>query len=246
MQFHWLNKQNKEKLIIFFAGWSFDYKPFEFLDCEDFDVLTVYDYNSLKLSETVPGSRLDLAVQHANNHPTSQSLKPSTDINSLFTSKKECYLIAWSMGVFTAYLLKDQLPAFSKKIAVNGTPYPVDDEFGIPQKPFLLTLRHAKTGLEGKFYQNIFKNPEEYERYTKTPVGRTIENRVSELYSLYEKIKNTDFIYEPYYDKAIVSSHDRIIPPKNQMNFWKEKAEIIESGHFPFYNFKSWNEILCR
>ena len=38
MQLHWLNKQNNDKLIIFFAGWSFDYKPFEFLDCEVFDV----------------------------------------------------------------------------------------------------------------------------------------------------------------------------------------------------------------
>lgn len=214
MQFHWLNKQNNDKLIIFFAGWSFDFKPFEFLDCRDFDVLMLYDYNDFELPE-IP-------------------------------QYKENYLLAWSMGVFTAYQLRDKLPQFNKKFAINGTPFPVDNEFGIPEKPFLLTLRHAKTGLEGKFYQNIFEKPEEFERYQTSPVERSIENRVEELQTLYDKIKVTDKTYETFYDKALVSSGDKIIPFKNQLNFWKEKAEIIESGHFPFYNFKNWNEILCK
>ena len=218
MQFHWLNKQNKENLIIFFAGWSFDETPFKFLDCGDFDVIIMYDYNKLDL--------------------------PKTD----FSNYKNINLIAWSMGVFVAYLLKDELPKFSKKIAVNGTAKPVDDAFGIPQKPFLLTLRHAKTGLEGKFYQNIFNSNEEFEKYIKTPVKRTIENRETELRALYEKIKTTEINYTHFYDKALISAHDKIIPTKNQVNFWQENSEIemLESGHFPYYNFKSWNEILCK
>ncbi len=216
MQFHWLNKQNNDKLIIFFTGWSFDEKPFEFLECGDFDVIIFYDYNNLELNK----------IPHY----------------------KEYFLIAWSMGVFTAYLLKDILPDFSKKIAINGTPHPVDKNFGIPEKPFLLTLRHAAKGLEGKFYQNIFDTQQEYERYLNTPVKRTIDNRVSELNSIYEKIKNTEITYKPYYNKAIISSNDKIIPTQNQINFWQDNADtkLIESGHFPYYNFKSWNEILCR
>ena len=43
-------------------------------------------------------------------------------------------LIAWSMGVFTAYLLKDLFADFNHKIAVNGTVTPVDNDFGIPVK----------------------------------------------------------------------------------------------------------------
>ena len=218
MQFHWLNKQNKENLIIFFAGWSFDETPFKFLDCGDFDVIIMYDYNKLDL--------------------------PKTD----FSNYKNINLIAWSMGVFVAYLLKDKLPKFTKKIAINGTIKPVDYEFGIPQKPFLLTLRHAKTGLEGKFYQNIFNKNEEFEKYIKAPVKRTIENRETELRALYEKIKTTEINYTHFYDKALISTHDKIIPTKNQVNFWQENSEIemLESGHFPYYNFKSWNEILCK
>lgn len=158
-----------------------------------------------------------------------------------------------------AYLMREHLPKFTKKLAINGTPFPVDDEFGIPQKPFLLTLRHAKTGLEGKFYQNIFDKSEEFERYQTTPVERSIENREEELKTLYAKIK-TEILKQvqdgkfsnkfndalAYYDKALVSSNDKIIPTKNQLNFWGDKAEILISGHFPYYNFTSWNEILCR
>ena len=216
MQSHWLNKQNNNKLIIFFTGWSFDYKPFEFLNCEDFDVLIIYDYNDLELPQ-IP-------------------------------EYKEYFLISWSMGVYTSYLLKDKLPKFTKKIAINGTPFPVNDEYGIPLKPFILTLRHAKTGLEGKFYQNIFNSENEYTQYTKTQVERTIENRVSELNTLYSKIKSTEISYQNYFDTAIISNNDKIIPTKNQMNFWKGKADIktVESGHFLYYNFTSWNEILCK
>ena len=217
MQHTWLNRQNNTELIIFFAGWSFDEKPFEFLDCGGADVLFVYDYNEI----CVLGK----------------------EIFAKYTKKT---LLTWSMGVFAAYLLKDEFKDFDKKIAINGTPFPVDDTFGIPQKPFFLTLRHAKTGLEGKFYKNIFEKENEFERYSKTPVSRSIENRVEELKSLYEKIKSTNIDYENFYDFSLISANDKIIPPKNQLNFWEKHApyKILESGHFPFYNYKCWDEII--
>ena len=221
MQYHWLNKQDNENLIIFFAGWSFDFKPFEFLSCEDYDVLVIYDYNNVTTSECEN-------FQHINNY-------------------KNKYLITWSMGVYIAYQLRNQLPKFDKKIAINGTPFPVDDEFGIPQKTFLLTLRHAKIGLEGKFYQNIFKTDEEHQKYIQTPVERTIDNRVSELNELYKIIKETPKEYIKYYDTAFVSTADKIIPSKNQFNFWQTygtSVQTLESGHFPYYNYTSWKDLL--
>ena len=216
MQYAWLNKQNNDKLIVFFAGWSFDENPFKFLDCENYDVLIVYDYNDIS---SFP--------QIGNYHNK--------------------YLASWSMGVYTAYQIRNSLPKFDKKIAINGTPFPVDDEYGIPQKPFILTLRHAKTGLEGKFYQNIFEKTEEYQKYIENPVQRSIENRVSELNNIYKKIQNTPKEYSKFYDFAYVSLKDKIIPPKNQINFWethKTEYQTLESGHFPYYNFTSWKELI--
>ncbi len=216
MQYKWLCKENNKKLIVFFAGWSFDAKPFEYLKSNDCDVLMLYDYNNIELPIQIP-------------------------------NYQESYLLAWSMGVFVAYLLKDKLPNFNKKIAINGTVLPVNDEFGIPIKPFLLTLKHAKIGLEKKFYENIFEKREEFERYEKTPVKRDIDNRVSELNNLYKLIKSQNIQYSQYFDKAIISNNDKIIPTKNQINFWQQNTEykIVESGHFPYYNFENWNELIC-
>ena len=41
MQYFWLNKKNNDNLIVFFCGWSFDYKPFESLDFGENDILVV-------------------------------------------------------------------------------------------------------------------------------------------------------------------------------------------------------------
>lgn len=219
----WLNNQNNENLIVFFAGWSFDEKPFKFLQCNNYDVLFVYDYNNFEIPEK---------LKNIQNY-------------------KHKYLITWSMGVFVANLLKDIFTDFEYKMAINGTISPVDNEFGIPVKMFELTLKHAKIGLEGKFYKNVFQTEEEFQKYKKTPVERTIENRVSELENLYSEIKEQkEITAKEFYDFAIVSEFDKIIPPKNQIashNKNTVKVLKIPYGHFPFYHYSSWDEFLeCK
>lgn len=217
MQYYWLNKQNNENLIVFFAGWSFDYRPFVHINSEKSDIIMFYDYNDLTVPEFLD-----------------------------FQNYKNKTLIAWSMGVFIAYILKDKLIKFDRKIAVNGTVYPVDDGFGIPNRMFDLTLKHAEKGLQEKFYKNVFASEEMYQKYMNNPVERTITNRVYELVFLDKLIKNTNVEYDTnFYDKAIISIYDKIIPAKNQLNFWKDKSVTVETGHFPFYNYESWNEI-CK
>ncbi len=215
MQYHWLQqKPLNKKLIVFFGGWSFDFRPFECIPSFEYDVLMFYDYNSLEIPCQIP------------------------------EGYEQYILLAWSMGVFIAYLLKDKLPYFHKKIAVNGTPYPIDNEKGIPLKTFDLTLKYAQIGLKKKFYENVFSDSILLEKYLSNPVQRLIENRVNELIYLNNIIKNSRLEYdEKFYDKAIIGSNDKIIPVKNQINMWKNIADIIDCGHFPFYNFKSWDEI---
>lgn len=220
MQYHWLNKQNNKNLIIFFGGWSFDYKPFECFDCKDYDVLMFYDYTNLELPENICS---------AENY-------------------ENISLIGWSMGVFAAYCLKDKLPKFNDTLAINGTPYPVDDNLGIPHRTFNLTLQYAETGLQGKFYKNVFSNDEFLAKYNQSPVERSIKNRVDELISLDSFIKSRRLTYDnSFYNRAIVGLNDKIIPAKNQLNCWKDIAIKLDCGHFPFYNFAGWDEILkCK
>ncbi len=218
----WLNQTNNQNLTVFFAGWSFDENPFKHFDCGNSDVLFVYDYNDL---DEVP--EFDFAT---------------------YENKT---LIGWSMGVFVAFRLRHLFKNFDLKIAVNGTITPVDNEFGIPIKTFELTLKHAAKGLESKFYKNVFKTDDEFNNYLENPVKRSIENRVSELENLYSVIKSEPVEYEKFYDFALVSEFDKIIPPANQKkSHVKNGVQVIDlqSGHFPFYNFNSQNEIieLCR
>lgn len=219
MQHCWLKREQNKKLIIFFCGWSFDANPFKFLDCGEYDVVVFYDYADLNF-----------------------------DVD--FSLYEEISLISWSMGVFIASYLKDKLPELKYVTAVNGTPFPVDDELGIPVKPFALSLMHAEVGLQGKFTRNVFVDADLLARYETTPVERDIQNRVNELVELDKLIKSYKFEYKPFYKMAIVGSKDKIIPTKNQLAFWNKydvPVKELDCGHFPFYNYKSWEEILlCK
>lgn len=213
----WLNKANNKNLLIFLVGWSFDENPFKFLSFEDLDVLVFYDYSSL-------------------------------DFDVDFSGYEKYYFVGWSMGVYIGALLQNKLPAFEYAIALNGTPMPIDNEFGIPERTFELTLRYAEEGLKGKFYQNVFFGEEQFNKYFQAPIMREIDNRVKELHSLKEQIDKMPIEALGFYNKAYVAKNDKIIPSKNQFRAWQKlNVPVIElaDGHFPFYNFKSWNE-LCK
>ena len=72
MKYKWLNKENNKKLIIFFNVWGMDECVVEHLEPGDYDVIMLYDYNSLEFDF------------------------------SFVQKYSEKYLIAWSMGVMCA------------------------------------------------------------------------------------------------------------------------------------------------
>ena len=216
MQYHWLNKQKNEKLIIFFSGWSFDYHAFERLDCRDYDVFAVYDYTEIA--------------------------EPKED----FSGYKQIFLISWSMGVFSAWRLRNSLPDFVKKIAINGTSYPIDDKFGIPEKIFNLTLKNFNQEVLSKFQKNMFSEETEYKEFLASAQKNECEKCKKELLELESEIKACKETYSDFYDCSIISRRDKIFPYKNQVQFWEKRAKIVflSGGHFPFVQFKSWNDIL--
>ena len=157
-----------------------------------------------------------------------------------FSKYEKKYLICWSMGVFAANNFINTFNNFDYKVAINGTNKIVDDDFGIPEKIYKITAKFLNEDSLDKFIKNMFKggklNPE-----------ITITRSIGELREELFEIQKKSFSSEIKFDKAIISNDDRIIPTKNQLNFWKNKAEIdlIESTHCPFKNYSNWQDFIC-
>ena len=203
MKYKWLNKENNDKIILFFNGWGMDECVVKHLLADDYDILMFYDYNSLDT---------DFDFNVLNNY-----------------SNK--YLVAWSMGVMTASLFDIQ---YTSKTAVNGTLKPIDDRFGIPKRIYKLTLKGFSPKGAERFIKSMYNDVTEY-----IYPQRDFENQKSELKALTHYNSNQDFKY----DRIILSSDDKIIPTKNQVEFWGIEPNI-KSGHAPFILLKKWSELL--
>ena len=100
MEYKWLNKQDNDKLIIFFNGWGMDGNAVKHLKPEDYDIVMFYDYNNLE-----------------------------TDFE-LDKEYSETNLIAWSMGVMVAGIKEANKFSYNNKlVAINGTPKTIDEKY---------------------------------------------------------------------------------------------------------------------
>ena len=149
-----------------------------------------------------------------------------------FDQYKEKHVVAWSMGVMIATLFD-----FGEtKTALCGTPYTVDDNYGIPEKIYNLTLKTFSEKTVQKFMERMFLEKPETNKFS----NRDLESMKTELEKMAEYKPNNDYKYT----RALVADSDVIIPVKNQKSFWGKDFETIHSGHCPFENFKSWSEII--
>ncbi len=212
MKFKWLNQQNNDSLIVFCNGWGMDETAINHLDYKYFDILLIYDYSDLKIPEEL--------IKNINSY-------------------SDKYLITWSMGVWAAAKTLNNI-IFNKKIAINGTLKPINNEFGIAEQVFKGTLDNLSEATRDKFFRRMFLSQADYAKFVMPK--RDLENQKQELAILLKiatESKDIDFNY----DTVLVSIKDRIMPTKNQINFW-ENYISIEGGHYPFYNFSNWSEII--
>ena len=206
MKHFWLNKTNtNKKLIIFFNGWGMDEKIISHLECEDYDVVVLYEYNDLEL-----------------------------DIQSLNLSQyTEKHIIAWSMGVMVATLFN--FGEIKTATAICGTPFAINNEYGIPERIYNLTIKGFSETSSKKFMGRMFIEKPNIDTFS----DRTFDSKLSELKKMLEYKPNTEFNFT----KAIVGTDDKIIPTKNQLNYW-DNPITINSGHCPFMLYKKWTELL--
>lgn len=155
-----------------------------------------------------------------------------------FSSYAKKYIIAWSLGVYVVNNFFEENEKFDKIVAINGTQNPIDDEYGIPSKIYQLTVDNFNEVSCKKFMSKISSN-----NIFKNYKPRTTAELKNELVSV-QNLKVQNYLK---FDKAYISLNDKIIPPKNQINYWENnKTEIIklDASHYIFDLYSSWDEFL--
>jgi len=238
----WLEKKNSNSLIIFFNGWGMDEHTVSYIKNDGYDILMFNDYRDFKLT---------------------------INDKTYIANHKKMYLIAWSMGVWGA-AKSVSLPFlsslnFDKTIAINGTLMPIDNDYGIPLKGYVITEKGIKSRGMDKFFMRMFNNNNNRKLFKKYMPQRLLEEQIAELinirevYSKSEKFNccnNNNNNNNILWDKVYMSNDDMIFPFENQFKFWNQydknnyqhsnlkRIELKTEGHYPFFLFKSWKNII--
>ena len=201
------------RLMIVFAGWSTRPSLYRGYIRSGFDLMVVYDYSDVEFP----------------------------DVDCLKEYREIC-VVAWSFGVAVAHrwlLSCPDLP-ITRTLAVNGTPWPVDDRRGIPCRVFGLTLRTLSERSVGEFRKRMFAVSDPMPDFE--PVG--VEHLRGELESISRMGVNDPAREDDIcvWDKVIVSKSDRIIPFAGQMEAWHGHPDMTVTGgaHFP-----DWTQVMA-
>ncbi len=147
-------------------------------------------------------------------------------------SYSEIYLFAWSFGVRVAEeILGEKKPV--RSVALNGTPRPVDERFGIAPRRMAATLRGLAAGGMEAFERRTYG--EYYDGLRDVLSPRGLEANILELNELCA-LAGRPSKYCIEWDKAIVGAQDLIFTPENQLAFWGHRAELLPLPHYPFGN----------
>ncbi len=212
-------RDTNDQLIVLYGGWGADENVFTPLCTDDFDFILFYNYSA------------DEAL-----------VLPEMKVY------RKIIIIGWSLGVWAAeYLSLRTGIKPDLTIAVNGTPIPADDRFGIPLKVFEGTLENiSETNME-KFYLRMFGDKKTYMTNADRIPHRTIKSLNDELRWLYNRIMEQT---EPGFrwDYAVTSENDRIFPSENVKSYWeKEKYTgqiIVPMPHYLFFRWDSFSDFV--
>lgn len=212
-------REKNTQLIVLYSAWGTDENLFTPLCSDEFDFILFYNYSA------------DEAL-----------VLPEMKTYEKIT------LIGWGCGVWAAeYLLPKTGIIPHIRIAVNGTPFPADDNFGIPLKIIEGTVNKLTERSSEKFYLRMFGNKKTLQENTDRSPKRSLKALQDELRWMYNRMmeqKVTGFRW----DYAVISESDRIFPIKNLERYWnKEKVTLkikLDLPHYIFHKWKSFTDFI--
>lgn len=175
-----------------------------------------------------------------------RDLKTEIDFQELLASYKEVHLISWSLGVFVANHLFQDVP-FSSTTAINGTLQAIDDRLGIPVAIFDGTIQLFNERNRDKFFKRMCLHPEAITFFEKNKPERELSEQLEELKILRDLILNHP-PQKNIYNRAIIGTEDAIFPPQNMIHYWKglvteENLIQLEAPHFLFHLYRQWSDL---
>lgn len=212
-------REKNDRLVILYGGWGTDENIFTPLCNDESDFILFYNYS-------------------AHEPLILPEMKPYRKIT----------LIGWSLGVWAAEYFSRKagiLPDLT--IAVNGTPIPADDKYGIPLNVFEGTLNNITDENMEKFYLRMFGDKKTYMMNRERVPHRSVKSLHSELRWMYNRIMEQA---EPGFrwDYALSSEIDRVFPSGNVISYWqKQKSSrhiILPMPHYLFHNWGSFDEFI--
>ncbi len=212
----YIRRREKNKhLVVLYGAWGTDENIFTPLCNDEFDFILFYNYSA------------DEAL-----------VLPEMKTYDKIT------LIGWAFGVWAAEYLSPKTgikPDLT--IAVNGTPIPADDQYGIPANLIQGTLNNITDETIGKFHLRMFGDKKTYcENIDRVP-KRTLKSLHDELRWLYNRTMEQK---EPGFkwDYALTSEVDRVYPSKNLEAYWKTQKNTKHIKlPLPHYFFHKWNSL---
>jgi pimeloyl-[acyl-carrier protein] methyl ester esterase len=212
-------REKNTHLVVVYGEWGTDENVFTPLCTEDFDFILFYNYSA------------DEAL-----------VLPEMKTYEKIT------LIGWSLGVWAAEYLSQKTGIHPDvTIAVNGTPIPADDQFGIPLNIFEGTLNNINEENIEKFYLRMFGDKKSFQTNIDRIPHRSLKSLHDELRWMYNRIMEQK---EPgfHWDYAVTSKIDRVFPSKNLAGYWaKEKNTkqiILNLHHYLFDKWKSYDDFI--
>ena len=151
MQSRRIVAEGNRRLILIFAGWGMDYRPFESLRRNGYDITVVWDYRDIDFDFSFAGDYAEVCV------------------------------VAWSFGVKVADILMHRIANRTRTLAVNGTWKAVDDLSGIPSAVFSATRKSLSPASLTKFYRRMAGGARAMEQFAAVMPQRDIESLGEEL-----------------------------------------------------------------
>lgn len=205
-----IQQTGSARLLLFFAGWGMDETPFRNACPQGCDFMICYDYRNLDFDP----------------HPL-----------ALY---REIHLVAWSMGVWAAsQVMQNHTLPLMQSVAINGTPYPVDETRGIAPSVFKGTLEGLNETTLKKFRRRMCGSATAYKTFEEMAPQRSVEELKEELAAIGQQCRlllPSSFSW----DKAVIGREDRIFVPENQWRAWQNtltQAEYVDGAHYIIQNY---------